>query len=528
MTVNYGYNSVGALSGVGTSLIAGDQWTNIANTLLFRGTGAIKSMNYGNGRRLQMSYDANRQQPAGMKVDRQDGSDTIIDNAYQYYDSQGRNNGRIRQITDNYDPGYTTQYYYDDYNRLTGAYAGPIPNWTWSRSYAHDPWGNITNLAGVTQNYATNTSGAPATNRVIGDSTGAAFGYDQAGNMTSAPGWSYAYDGANRLNQASGPSGTSTYAFDGDGMRVKQTSNGGSPLLYVRSSVLKQAVLEVNSTQGVYRAYIYAGGKLLAERTPDGNLYWLHTNHLGNSSRMTDQNGTMVYRGEFDPYGNLVYEWGTAGLNTRKFTGYERDSNTGLDYANARMYGAGRGRFIQPDIKGLGSADVRNPQTLNRYAYVNNDPVNFIDPGGMLALIPKFDLCSLGFQGYCISDNVSGGGYFDGNFLPEEEGVDGGLGGDDGVSGNSGKMVLFGQQLVDFNEARNKAIKLLGDPESDCAKFLKSHGLNPVELATSLSALIPYDALQSTNIDSFGVFVGRVKDIFKQIAISSGSCRMCV
>ena len=69
---------------------------------------------------------------------------------------------------------------------------------------------------------------------------------------------------------------------------------------------------------------------------------------------MTDQNGTMVYRGEFDPYGNLVYEWGLAGLNTRKFTGYERDSNTGLDYANARMYGPGRGRFIQPDIKGLG------------------------------------------------------------------------------------------------------------------------------------------------------------------------------
>ncbi|MBK7597706.1 MAG: RHS domain-containing protein [Acidobacteria bacterium] len=91
-------------------------------------------------------------------------------------------------------------------------------------------------------------------------------------------------------------------------------------LYYVRSSIIKQAVLEVNSTQGVYRAYIYAGGKLLAERTPDGNLYWLHTNHLGNSSRMTDQNGTMVYRGEFDPYGNLVYEWGLAGLNTRRLT----------------------------------------------------------------------------------------------------------------------------------------------------------------------------------------------------------------
>ncbi len=156
----------------------------------------------------------------------------------------------------------------------------------------------------------------------------------------------------------------------------------------------------------------------------------------------------MVYRGEFDPYGNLVYEWGLAGLNTRKFTGYERDSNTGLDYANARMYGAGRGRFIQPDIKGLGSADFRRPQTLNRYAYVSNDPVNFVDPDGMLALIPKFDLCSLGFKNYCQSAPMGGGTYLDGNFLPEEGNVDGGMGG-----------------LVGINEAEvlNRAINSVKD-----------------------------------------------------------------
>ena len=62
---------------------------------------------------------------------------------------------------------------------------------------------------GLTQNYETNQSGAPATNRVIGDSSGASFGYDQAGNMTSAPGWTYGYDGANRLSTATGPGGAS-------------------------------------------------------------------------------------------------------------------------------------------------------------------------------------------------------------------------------------------------------------------------------------------------------------------------------
>ena len=87
----------------------------------------------------------------------------------------------------------------------------------------------------------------------------------------------------------------------------------------------------------------------------------------------------MVYRGEYDPYGNLVYEWGSAGLNPRKFTGYERDA-TGLDYANARMYGPGRGRFMQPDPAGLKGAKIKIPGSLNRYSYVNNCSFRFIDP----------------------------------------------------------------------------------------------------------------------------------------------------
>ncbi|MBK8315696.1 MAG: RHS repeat-associated core domain-containing protein [Acidobacteria bacterium] len=123
---------------------------------------------------------------------------------------------------------------------------------------------------------------------------------------------------------------------------------------------------------------------------------------------MTDQNGTMVYRGEFDPYGNLVYEWGLAGLNTRKFTGYERDSNTGLDYANARMYGSGRGRFMQPDPAGLKGANRNNPASLNRYSYVNNDPVNSIDPSGNFLANPW---CQQIYIDNIYVGNTCGGGW---------------------------------------------------------------------------------------------------------------------
>ncbi len=384
-TVNYAYNAVGALSGVGTNLIGTDasNTSNVLNTVAFRASGALRSLNYGNGRRLTMGYNDNRSQPISMKVDRTNNSaDKIIDYSYEYYMTDPEtgasvNNNRIRRIVDNISPEWTTDYLYDDYNRLAHAQAG-----TYFRYYQYDPFGNIKDFSALTLNYATNAYGAPATNRIQSDGVGGIYSYDEAGNMTAGMGQSYAYDGANRLKTANGS--TSTYGYDGDGMRVKKIE-GGATTYYVQSSALKNTAMEVNST-GVLRAYVYANGKLTAMQATDGQLYWMHTNHLGNSRAMTDANGNLTYKGQFDPYGQALNEWSSSGnnnLNTKKFTGYERDNATGLDYANARMYNNGRGRFMTPDTKGLGSANTRRPETLNRYSYTHNDPVNFVDPTGL-------------------------------------------------------------------------------------------------------------------------------------------------
>jgi len=63
---------VGALSGVGTNLIGSDPnaTTNVLNSVTYRGSGALKSVIYGNNRQMAMGYDPNRQQPTSMKVDR--------------------------------------------------------------------------------------------------------------------------------------------------------------------------------------------------------------------------------------------------------------------------------------------------------------------------------------------------------------------------------------------------------------------------------------------------------------------------
>jgi RHS repeat-associated protein len=78
----------------------------------------------------------------------------------------------------------------------------------------------------------------------------------------------------------------------------------------------------------------------------------------------------VVYRGKYDLHYQMLYEWAagdTALLNSHKFTGYERDWATNLDYAKARTYTRYRARFIQPDPLGIAAADLTNPQSLNRY-----------------------------------------------------------------------------------------------------------------------------------------------------------------
>jgi RHS repeat-associated protein len=66
-----------------------------------------------------------------------------------------------------------------------------------------------------------------------------------------------------------------------------------------------------------------------------------------------------------------------------KFTGHERDDLTGLDYMKARYSGWFQASFLIPDP--ANDVNPRNPQSWNRYAYVRNNPMNLVDPSGMIA-----------------------------------------------------------------------------------------------------------------------------------------------
>jgi RHS repeat-associated protein len=104
-----------------------------------------------------------------------------------------------------------------------------------------------------------------------------------------------------------------------------------------------------------------------------------------------DKTGSLANtkRHDYLPFGEELFanqglRNGTIGYSNsdsvrEKFTQKERDAETGLDYFDARYYGSMMGRFTSADTL-VGS--LTNPQTLNRYAYVGNDPLNFTDPTG--------------------------------------------------------------------------------------------------------------------------------------------------
>ena len=175
-------------------------------------------------------------------------------------------------------------------------------------------------------------------------------------------------------SNGSGPIGTYTYDGDGDGKRVKKL---------------------VPST-GELTVFVYdAAGKQVAEystivaNSTDAKVNYLTSDHLGSPRINTDAKGAIISRHDYHPFGEEIDGPGgrTTGLNygddsvRKQFTGYERDSETDLDYAKARMFGYSLGRFTSPDPLAK-SAKPGLPQSWNRYLYVLNNPLVLTDPTG--------------------------------------------------------------------------------------------------------------------------------------------------
>lgn len=325
------------------------------------------SMKLGNSLREQVEFNNNLQK-VKVKLGHSLGDSSLVKIENSYTAGGLGNNGNLRQQIISFGSQTITQdFTFDNYDRLYEAKENGGSSW--KQRFIYDRFGNRT------LDPQNTTSGFLGPNPAISAPKNQLqnHSYDSSGNLTSDPeGHSYLYDANNLL--ASYDNGYATYIYDGNGRRVKKT------------------------VDGITTYYVYnVVGQMVAEYTTgtpsqDGTRF-LTSDHTGSARVLTDSFGQVKERRDYLPFGEDVgvgvggrtpaQGYGVDSPITQKFTGKERDKETGFDFFGARYYTSSSGRFTTPDPL-IASANISDPQSWNRYAYVTNNPMKYIDIGGFL------------------------------------------------------------------------------------------------------------------------------------------------
>jgi RHS repeat-associated protein len=204
-------------------------------------------------------------------------------------------------------------------------------------------------------------------------SDGRTYSYDANGNMlydgTRYMSWNY--DNLPVSISLSGGA-ENTYVYDGGGARVKMVGAAGT-------TVYIGQLYELSG--GVPVKYIFANGDRIALKTSQpvpNDVFYYHQDHLGSTGVVTRSDGSVAEEMFYKPFGETALDEGSISVN-HKFTGQELDSETELYFYNARYYNPVLGRFISADTI---VPNYPNPQSLNRFSYVLNKPIEFVDPSG--------------------------------------------------------------------------------------------------------------------------------------------------
>jgi RHS repeat-associated protein len=390
-------------NGAGQVTTVGDEFYNVLTNATYAPTGQLASAVVGstgsyNGNAISNTYN-NRLQPTLSSASTAGGS-LILKLTYNFSlgnGTSGSDNGNVIQITNGKDSNRTQNFLYDSLNRIQQAYTNG-PNWgdTYSptatapgvapSSSGIDAWGNLTNISAVTGktgHESLNCASANTKNQL-----NTCYTYDAAGNLIKNGTITFIYDAENRLIATSGTS----YIYDGDGNRVEKCTQGTTPgtctsnatgtfyFLHKNGGTLNESDLGGNFKA----AYDLIRGRIAARiDLPSTNVHYYFHDRLGTTNIVTDPNGNIQNESDYYPYGGEI-PITSSDVNRYKFTGKERDSESGLDMFVARHYGSSLARFLQVDPVTVTPARQVDPQQLNLYAYVRNNPLKLVDPTGMI------------------------------------------------------------------------------------------------------------------------------------------------
>jgi RHS repeat-associated protein len=194
----------------------------------------------------------------------------------------------------------------------------------------------------------------------------------------------------------------SRYTYDAEGHRARRDAGGSVTwAIYGFSGEVLAEYAQGASPSQPQKEYGYRGGELLVTAEAGGTVNWLVSDHLGTPRMVADETGSLtgIKRHDYLPFGEeLTWQGGRDGGHgystdsvKQKYTGYERDGETALNFAEARYHSDQQGRFTSVDPLSA-SAKLTDPQSFNRYSYVSNKPTVYSDPSGMSAHVGSYNI----------------------------------------------------------------------------------------------------------------------------------------
>jgi RHS repeat-associated protein len=404
-TMSYGYNLGGALTSqtypsgriVNYALDDGARLSQVSSGATVyaqqfdytSSSGLLKSFTLGNAAvesyvynsRLQLqSLDLTR---AGTQLQHYDYKYGVYNPVTNTLD-ETKNNGQIAQIEGfiQAQKQWQQRFAYDSLGRLASAreFRGDNSAQSYLVNYEYDVFGNRYQKQAqngdnpFTQIWVETSHVDQATNRF---NTGVT--YDNAGNVTIDSKFrnrKFEYDANNRQKQSRNldNSGAVDSVFDAGGQRVG-TQVAGSLTNVLVYDAMGKLVAEYNST------------------TVNGGTQYIFNDHQNSPRTITGVQGTVIARHDYLPFGEDVLN--SVGMRTsgqgyggneaarQKYAGMEANEATGMAHTLWRQYDSFSGRWTAPDPY-RGSMSIQSPQSLNRYSYVDNDPINQVDPTGLM------------------------------------------------------------------------------------------------------------------------------------------------
>jgi RHS repeat-associated protein len=374
--VRMNHDPRGRMSGIDKVNTSNSVLLSYLSQVSYSEAGQVKTARLGTSSPIDESYtyDLQRLQLTNQTATR--GSTSLLNLTYGYQATTGQsgtgttsgNSGQLMSVSGTVNgQGRAQSFTYDNVGRLKSATGYQV----WERRYDYDRFGNRTGVwdrvsgGSQIQSVVIQKPSNIESNR-ISTVNGVSYSYDAAGNLTSdnssAQPNRFRYDAESRLVKVDGGA-TAIYSYDGANRRVKkQTSTGVTYYVWEGNQMIAEYSNSAQSGGGGLRYYL--ADKLSTRVVLDGA-------------------GNIIGTQDHQPFGeDGIMSAGE--LEKHRFTNYERDSETGTDYAINRQYQTSTGRFMRPDPV---AGSISNPQSLNRYVYVGNDPVNWQDPSGLVRIL---------------------------------------------------------------------------------------------------------------------------------------------